>query len=110
MGCAPSRPSESFYQEFVVDRANKNAKAKKAAVEEDTQSKQSITKTEDVTPTTEATKHSPIDEARQLTYEEQIARADLRIYQAEMLVRQAEEDHSVYLMHRADNGRGEWVF
>ena len=50
------------------------------------------------------------DDSHKLTYKEQVARADLRIYQEEMEAKKAEEEHRVYLIHRAINGNGDWVF
>ena len=50
------------------------------------------------------------DDFRELTYEEQVARADLEIYQEEMKAKKAEEEHRLYLIHRAINGNGDWVF
>ena len=50
------------------------------------------------------------NKSRELTYEEEVARADLRIYEEEMKAKKAEEEHRVYLMHCAINGNGDWVF
>ena len=50
------------------------------------------------------------DDSRELTYEEEVARADLRICEEEMKAKKAEEEHRIYLMHCAINRNGDWVF
>ena len=50
------------------------------------------------------------DDPRELTYEEKVARADLRIYEEEMKAKKAEEEQRVYRMHCALNRNGDWVF
>ena len=50
------------------------------------------------------------NDSRGLTYEEEVARADLRIYEEEMKAKKAEEEQRVYRMHCALNRNGDWVF
>ncbi|KAK0508757.1 hypothetical protein JMJ35_009033 [Cladonia borealis] len=109
MGCVPSRPSESFYQEYFARRPEKNTKAKQTATKKNIQSKKDKSNPEHLDAKTEVASKDH-DDPRELTYEEQVARADLRIYQEEMEAKKAEEEHRVYLIHRAINGNGDWVF
>ena len=109
MGCVPSRPSESFYQEIFGERPAKKAKEKQIATKKNIQSKKNMSTTEAFDAKTEVASKDN-DDTRELTYEEQVARADLRIYQQEMEAKKAEEEHRVYLIHRAINGNGDWVF
>lgn len=106
MGCVPSRPSESFYQEFFGDSTEKNAKEKQTAQKKNIQSKKDTSAPEDISWKAEAVSN----DSRELTYEEEVARADLRIYEEEMKAKKAEEEHRVYLMHCAINRNGDWVF
>ncbi len=108
MGCVPSRPSESFYQEIFGERSEKKAAKKQAAMEKSIQSKKDVSNFKHSGKTEMVSKNH--DDTRELTYEEQVARADLRIYQQEMEAKKAEEEHRVYLIHRAINGNGDWVF
>ncbi len=109
MGCVPSRPSESFYREIFGGPTEKKAKEKQNATKKNIQSKKDMPKPEDTDAKTQVVSKDQ-DDSRQLTYEEQVARADLRIYQQEMEAKKAEEEHRVYLIHRAINGNGDWVF
>ena len=109
MGCVPSRPSESFYQEIFGSSTEKKAKEKQIATKKNIQSKKDMSNPEDLDAKTGAAGKDH-DDSRELTYEEQVARADLRIYQQEMEAKKAEEEHRVYLIHRAINGNGDWVF
>ena len=109
MGCVPSRPSESFYQEIFSEQPEKKPKEKQAATKRDIQSKKDVSNPEDLDAKTDVVSKNH-DDIRELTYEEQVARADLRIYEQEMKAKKAEEEHRVYLMHRAINGDGDWVF
>lgn len=109
MGCVPSRPSESFYQELFCERPEKETKEKKIATKKNMQSKKDMPNPEDLDAKTEGVSKDH-DDSHKLTYEEQVARADLRIYQEEMNAKKAEEENRVYLIHRAINGNGDWVF
>ena len=109
MGCVPSRPSESFYQEICGGATQKKAKEKQIATKKNIQSKEDMSIPEETDAKTEMASKNP-DDTRELTYEEQVARADLKIYQEEMKAKKAEEEHRFYLIHRAINGNGDWVF
>ena len=109
MGCSPSRPSESFYQEFFGGSTEKKAKKKQTATKKSIQSKKDRSNPEDIGAKSEVVSKNQVD-SHEMTYEEQIARADLRIYEEEMKAKKAEEQHRVYLMHRAVNRNGDWVF
>ena len=109
MGCVPSRPSESFYQELFGRPTEKKAKEKRTAMEKNIQNKKDMSNPEDTNTKTEVASKNP-DDTCELTYEEQVARADLKIYQEEMKAKKAEEEHRLYLIHRAINGNGDWVF
>ena len=109
MGCVPSRPSESFYQEILGKQTGKKAKEKQNATKKNIRSKKDMSNPEDTDAKTEVASKNP-DDTRELTYEEQVARADLKIYQEEMKAKKAEEEHRLYLIHRAINGNGDWVF
>ena len=109
MGCVPSRPSESFYQEFFGDSTEKKAKEKQTATKKNMQSKKDTSNPKDIRAKTEVVSKNH-DDSREMTYEEQVARADLRIYEEEMKAKKVEEEHRVYLMHCAINRNGDWVF
>lgn len=109
MGCVPSRPSESFYQELLGQRTEKKAKEKQTAAKKNIQSKKDMSNPEGIDGKTEAVSKDH-DDSRKLTYEEEVARADLRIYEEEMKAKKAEEEHRVYLMYCAINRNGDWVF
>ena len=84
-------------------------KEKQTTAKKNTQSKKDKSNPEDLDAKTEVASKDH-DHSRELTYEEQVARADLRIYQEEMNAKKAEEEHRVFLIHRAINGNGDWVF
>ena len=109
MGCVPSRPSESFYQDLFGEQPEKKAKEKQTATKKNIQTKKAMLNPKDVDAKAEVVSKNH-DDSRELTYEEQVARADLRIYPEEMEAKKAEEEHRVYLIHRAINGNGDWVF
>ena len=109
MGCVPSRPSESFYHEYFAARPEKKAKERQTTTKKNIQSKKDKSNPEHLDAKTEVVSKNH-DDSRELTYEEQVARADLRIYQEEMEAKKAEEERRVYLIHRAINGNGDWVF
>ena len=79
------------------------------AMKKNAQSKKDMSNPEDLDAKTEVVSKEH-DDSCKLTYEEQVARADLRIYQQEMKAKKAEEEYRVYLIHRAINGNGDWVF
>lgn len=106
MGCIPSRPSESFYREFFGGSTEKKAKEKQTATTKNVQSKKDMSNPKDIGAKSEVVIKNH-DDSHKLTYEEQVARADLRIYEEEMKAKKAEE---IYLMHRAVNRNGDWVF
>ena len=109
MGCVPSRPSESFYQELFGDSTEKKAKEKQTATKKNIQSRKDMSNSKDIDAKTgSVTKNH--DDSRGLTYKEEVARADLRIYEGEMNAKRAEEEHRFYLMHCAINRNGDWVF
>ena len=109
MGCAPSRPSESFYQELFGERTEKRGKRKQTATKKNIHSKKDVSNPEDIDRKTRSVTKNH-DASCELTYEEEVARADLRIYEEEMKAKKAEEEHRVYLMHCAINSNGDWVF
>ena len=109
MGCVPSRPSKSFYHELFGDSTEKNAKEKQTPTKKNIQSKKDMSDAKDIGAKSEVVSKSH-DDSREMTYEEQVARADLRIYEEEMKAKKAEEEHRVYLMHCAINRNGDWVF
>ena len=109
MGCVPSRPSESFYQECFCPRPEKKTKEKQTTAKKDIQSKKDQSNPEHLDAKTEVASKDH-DDSHKLTYEEQVARADLRIHQEETEAKKAEEERRVYLIHRAINGNGDWVF
>ena len=101
MGCVWSHPDESFYHEFFVGRPEKKEKVKRNAVaRESIQLRRSVAKADgkDVEVGVVQKPEAEEVEGHELTYEEQLARADLRIYQQEMNERKIEE---IYLAHRA---------
>ena len=90
MGCAPSRPSQSFYQEFFVEYPEKRTQGKvqgkriavgKLAKQSQKQAPplKEPSYMDKVNRNARKPKHN-----RTLTHEEEIARADLRIYAEEM--------------------------
>ena len=109
MGCVPSRPSESFYHEVFCERPEKKAKEKRTNTRKNIKSKKDKSNPEHLDAKTKVLSKDH-DDSRELTYEEQVARADLRIYQEEMEAKKAEEERRIYLIHRAINGNGDWVF
>ena len=109
MGCVPSRPSESFYQDLFGERSEKKAKEKQIATKKNIQTKKDMSNPKDADAKTDVVRKNH-DDSRELIYEDQIAQADLRIYQEDMEAKKAEEEHRVYLIHRAINGNGDWVF
>ena len=109
MGCVPSRPSESFYQEFFGERTEKRGQKKQTATTKNIKSKKDMSNPEHIDAKTRVVSKDH-DDSRELTYEEEVARADLRIYEEEMKAKKAEEEHRIYLMHCAINRNGDWVF
>ena len=109
MGCVLSRPSESFFSELFGQPSETKAKEKHTATTKNVQSKKAMSNQEHIDAKTGIVSKDRND-YRGLTYEEEVARADLRIYKEEMKAKKAEEEHRVYRMHCALNRNGDWVF
>ena len=123
MGCAPSRPSQSFYQEYFVEHPQKKAQestrktrsqGKKIAIGElAKQPKMQAPPLKETNYISNINKKlEDRNKANTLTREQEIALADLRIYESEMKARKEEEAATdrVYAMNRALNGKENWVF
>ncbi|KAL2048692.1 hypothetical protein N7G274_000604 [Stereocaulon virgatum] len=117
MGCAPSRPSRSFYQEYFVEKAPAKTQAKKIEGKRSTvgkiakQPKQQGVPLKETNHMLKFTMHQKKPgQARTLTREEEIARADLRIYAEEMKAKRDEEANRIFIMNCVLDGKGGSIF
>jgi hypothetical protein len=117
MGCAPSRPSQSFYQEYFVEKARAKAQGQKiegkriAVGKIVKQPKYQGAPLKEVNHMDKFTIHQrKLGHARTLTREAEIARADLRIYAEEMKAKRDEEANRVFIMNCVSDGKGGSIF
>ena len=121
MGCAPSRPSQSFYQEFFVEypekRTQGKVQGKKIEGKRIAVGKLAKQPKKQAPPLKEPSYMDKVNRnagkpkhTRTLTREEEIARADLRIYAEEMKAKCDEEANRIFIMNCVLDGKGGSVF
>lgn len=117
MGCAPSRPSQSFYQEYFVEKAQAKARwqkieGKRIAVDKVAKKPKHLgAPLKETNYMDKVTMHQKkLRHARTLTREEEIARADLRIYAEEMKAKRDVEANRVFIMNCVLDGKGGSIF
>ena len=92
MGCSPSRPSRSFYNEFLVEGKQKHEPKDRHIPRPQLQ------------PPIQGKERHRTTIVPNLSYDEQVAMADLRIYQEEMKARKEEMDNRTFVRHMAMRG------
>ena len=103
MGCGPSRPSRSFYGEYIVDNNSDNRK--RAQQQQEQRPKKSGISRPELKPPVQNTKKvkRPVTIA-EAKYAEAVAKRDLRIYEEEMRMRKKELDTRTFVRHMAMRG------
>jgi len=102
MGCGPSRPCRSFYNEYFVEQPKKFQNQQRA-------NEECVSRPPRVAlaPSTGARERRPVTIA-EVQFAEEVARGDLKIYEEEVEARRREEGQRTFVMHAAV--RGEQVF